>query len=222
MSEGIDKLQALLDAGIEGDSACPDLIGPDGEPLCEPVVTELVRSFFAWEAGLGAASSAIERVAGGVVDLNEFRVCLDEELVELVGIDDPLALERVRRCKSALHSVFVNEHSVDLSRLPTLGKREAKAYLATIDGLPQYVSARVLVYAIGAHAVPVDGRIARALVAEGVVESGMPEDDIAAWLERQVRADRALEAAHALEHLAEKHAHASGVKGRDKAGSSAR
>ncbi|MEO0511777.1 MAG: hypothetical protein AAF108_02640 [Planctomycetota bacterium] len=204
-----EALAALLEGGAPPSDAAelPELATADGEAMCEPIVMELVRSFLMWEAGATAASSAISALCGEVVDLNELRVCFEQELVEVVGIDDEFAVERVSRCVTALNWVFVEHHSVSLASVGAMGKLEARAYLRAIDGVPPYVASRVALVGLGAHAVPVDGRLLSVLASDGLVPDGLDEEQASSWLERQIRAGDGRAAFAAFEALA-----AGGVK----------
>lgn len=165
--------------------ACPDpaLIDP-----AEPLLAELLRSFLLWEAGTEAAQAGLKRIARRVVDFNELRVCLPDEIVSMLGADYPRAQERALRMRAALTELFVREHAVTLQPIAAMSKRDAKAYLDSLEGVPPYVSARVSLLCLGVHAAPVDGRILHRLAEAGVVGADATEASAAAVLERKIRA----------------------------------
>lgn len=189
------------------DGSAPAGVGPASQPsaepvrLCapllepdQPVLGEFVRSFLLWEAGSVKAGSAIKRIEQAVVDFNELRVCMNDELVRLLGKATPKAEERAMRMRAALNEIYTREHGMSLEHLPGLGKREAREYLESIEGVPRFVAARTLLVGMSGHAAPVDGRILRVLSGGGIVEPGSNTDDAAALLERKIRAGELLEA----------------------------
>lgn len=162
----------------------PELVSPSH---AEPLVEELVFSFLLWESTTPNARAAHERLRSELVDYNELRVCLASELAEIVGPRDPRGDERAQRMRASLSELYRREHAITLAPLMTAGKREARQYLETLEGIPPFVVARTMVIALGGHAVPVDERLRDLLVGEGVLEAGTSVEAATAWLERQVR-----------------------------------
>ena len=155
----------------------------------DPLLWQFIFSFLAWEASTSKAASATKRLHTAVVDYNELRVCLNEELVGMIGDRYPKGLERVTRLRSALNDLYRREHAVTLAKLPDMPKRDARAHLDSLEGTPPFVSARMLLLSLGGHAFPFDQRIHQALLAE---EAAPPDfDEAAAWLERQFRVGEA-------------------------------
>jgi hypothetical protein len=173
---------ACTDAGCEG---CP--------PGADPLAWQLVFAFLAWEAGTQKACVANKRLHAAVVDYNEMRVCLADELMHLIGDRYPRAQERVQRLRASLNDLYRREHSVTLQRLVELPKRDARAYLDSLEAMPPYVSARMTLLAFGGHAFPVDERIYLTLLEEAAAPEDLTVEDASAWLERQFRAGEALE-----------------------------
>lgn len=170
--------ETVTDPGMEG---CPE--GADRS------LWQLVFSFLTWEASTERALVANKRLHSSVVDYNELRVCLNDELVRMVGDRYPRALERVTRLRSTLNDLYRREHIVTLKSLPDMPKREARQLLDSLEGLPPFVSARMLLLSFGGHAFPIDNRIHQALLAEGAAPESF--DEAAAWLERQFRVGEA-------------------------------
>ena len=172
---------------------------PDGG---DPIVQELLLSFLAWEAGPARADGALKRLIHAVVDYNELRVCLPDELVAIIGERYPRGLERCARLRSALNDVYRREHAVTLGGLTTMPKLDAWRYLSSLEGVPGFVAARVTLLALGGHAFPLDDRLRAALQEEKAVPPELSVDEAAGWLERQVHAGEALPAYLAVEVLA--------------------
>ncbi|MDX2115499.1 MAG: hypothetical protein SFZ24_07745 [Planctomycetota bacterium] len=156
------------------------------------VLDELVYSFLLWEAPTAKADAAYKRLSHHVVDHNELRVCRPAELAAVIGKTYPLAEERAQRLKATLQEIYIREYAVTLEKCSAMNKRDARRYLETLDGMPPFAAARVVLVRLGGHTVPVDEKLLVRLIDHEIVE---PADDCAkasAVLERHVKADDAL------------------------------
>ncbi|MEO1585058.1 MAG: hypothetical protein AAFR96_10885 [Planctomycetota bacterium] len=160
-------------------------------PFADPVLEHLLHAFLVWEAGERRAASAPAKLAARCIDANDLRICLPSEIVAALGTTYPRAGERAERIRATLNAVFDREHEVSLASLAALGKREAKQYLDTLEGIPPYVAARTALLALDCHAFPIDDRLARLLDAEGCLPDDAPSADAQGWIERQLRAGEA-------------------------------
>lgn len=174
----------------------------DSEPWGDPILDELVRSFLIWEAGPKHAASAYKRIRDACVDENELRICLTDEIADLLGARFPKAEIHAERLRLALNDVYSREHGMTLASLTELSKRECKAYFESMISVPGFVRARVLLLALGAHAFPVDSRISSALRDLGFEHDHNDHDAAASQIERAVRASEARAVYLALEHRA--------------------
>lgn len=179
---------AAQEADCEG---CPE----GGDRL----LWRLVFAFLVWEAGTARACAAARRLHHSVIDYNEMRVCLADELAGMIGERYPKAVERCARLRSALNDLYRREHAVTLAKAAGLGKREAREYLDSLEGMPPFVAARVSLLALGGHAFPLDERMHQALLEESAVPADQKVAEAAGWLERQLRAGEALPAYLLLE-----------------------
>jgi hypothetical protein len=170
--------------------------GPDIPDGCEPILTNLIYSMALWEASSGQARAALKRMRDAVVDFNELRVCVPDEVASMLGERYPLASERCLRLRSVLNEVYRRQHCMSLTHLASLPKREARAYLDSLPGMPQFVSARIQVVCLGGHAVPTDERLRDLLAGEGVFADTTSAEEAASWLERQIKAEESLSAHH--------------------------
>jgi hypothetical protein len=162
---------------------------PEGQ---DPLVWQLVFSFMCWEANSAKAGQATRKLHAGVIDYNEMRVCLPDELIGLIGERYPRASERVQRLRSALNDLYRREHTVTLQHLPTMPKREARTYLESLEGVPGFVASRLMLLSLGGHAFPLDERLYLTLTEEQAVPDA-EFDDVAGWLERAFHAGETAE-----------------------------
>lgn len=200
------KLQELLARLAQSPTQVtprPELETAPSEPMTDPVCQELVWAYLVWEAGQKRATALAAKLCDSFVDLNELRVCLPSELAAFFGSSYPKASERAERLRASLNDVYRREHSVSLASLSSINKREARAYLESIEGIPPYVASRTLLLGLGGHAFPLDERLSRVLVSEEALAEAGDLCAAATWLERQIRSGDAAKALHALEALAE-------------------
>jgi hypothetical protein len=169
----------------------------------EHILCEFIRSFLLWEATGARAAAAIRRLEQGLVDFNELRVCMPDELARLLGKTYPRCEERCLRLRTALNAIYAREHRVTLEHLARMSKRETKEYLESIEGVPRFVSARVQLLALSGHAAPIDGRIHRRLIDAEVVGADSTPDEAAGQLEKRVRAGEMLETYALLQAFAD-------------------
>src|SRR5690606_23454474 len=85
---------------------------------------------------------------------------------------------------------------VTLERLSANGKRDARSYIESLEGIVPFVAARTLLLCYGVHGVPVDEQLRTCLAEAGAVEAEANLLEIAAALGRHIKADAA-EATHA-------------------------
>lgn len=199
-TERSKQVESLLDklrrqhGEAAGRLALPDC-GWCGE---DRVLCALVGSFMLWEASIARATAAVNALTTELIDANELRVSLPEELHAIIGRNYPRGLERVTRLRAALNDVYRREHAVKLSHLTDRPKREARAYLESLTETPLFVAARTLLVGLEGHAVPIDERLlGRLIEADAVGDESATPESTSASLERVITAPKAAEA-HAL------------------------
>ena len=168
----------------------------------EPIA-ELVFSFLMWNATAKQADTAFGKIMAQVVDLNELRVSLTNEIIDMIGVRYPDANHRVIRMLQSMMEIFDREHDYKMGSLPARSKREQREYLDTLPGMTPFVAARVSLLSFGAHAMPVDDRLLTLLIKAGVFEPETTPADAESWLIRQVKAGDAMEAYLALQEWAD-------------------
>ena len=178
------KLKAVLKkTGIH--EPVPAAGNPDSA-FDDPVAV-LIFSFLLWEATTSQAKDAMQKLVDSTVDFNELRVCLPNEIVATIGIRYPRSVERAQRLKTTLHSIYLAQHSVSLEHLADLGKRETKAFIEGLKGIPSFVASRLLQRCYDVHTIPVDDRLVDLLVEHDVLSEPVEADVVCSWISRQVK-----------------------------------
>ena len=152
-------------------------------------VGEVLYSSLLWNATTRQANTAYKKMIKSSVDLNELRVNVVSETMDLIGVNYPLSFERAKRLRTVLNAIYLREHSMEIASLEGAGKREIREYYETLDGITPFVCNRVIALQYGVAAIPVDDRTLAALVANSLIYEGADIEETTAWLGRQVKAD---------------------------------
>lgn len=166
-------------------------------------IEQMVLSFLHWETSRRQAEQAYERIMQQMVDVNDLRVSLEHEVLAVLGEDYPLALQRVSRMRESLNEVYKREHDINMTSIANKGKKEQRAYLDSLPGIPCYVAAQVMLLSFGGAAVPVDHKLVALLAREEIVEEGMDTDDVESFILKNIKADEALEVHQKLQAWAD-------------------
>ncbi|MEE9404787.1 MAG: hypothetical protein V3V20_07835 [Algisphaera sp.] len=174
------------------------------EPPPRDPVAQLVVAFLQWRSTHRAAEDAFTALMAELIDINDLRASYPHELVAMIGEDYPDATERVIRLKQALHGVYLREHGNEMKSIEGKGKKDQRAYLDTLYGVPQYAAAQVTLLSFGGHAMPVDEKLIMLLEREGALPESLDAAGAEAFLLRQVKAGDAIDAHLALQSWADK------------------
>ena len=157
------------------------------------VVGEVIYSHLIWNAKSKPAKDAYKRLVNASVDMNELRVNMIDETIELIGVNYPNVRERSKRMHSVLNSIYNREHKVYVSSLEGAGKREIREYFETLKGITGFVCNRIISICYNVAAVPVDESTLDALKENKVIHEDSTVEDTASWLSRQMKAEELVE-----------------------------
>jgi len=163
------------------------------EPMPVAATAQLLISFLQWESTTRKAERAFEAIMGEVVDLNELRICFPPQIIAMIGAGYPLAESRIGRMRETLNEVFRREHDWQLKSLESKNKKEQRAYLETLPGVPPYVISHMMLVGYGGHAMPVDEKLVALLAGENCCDLDAAPEEVESFLMRQIRADDALD-----------------------------
>jgi endonuclease III len=150
----------------------------------------LVRGAMSYDVSDTKAEEAMKHIDQEFVDLNELRVATDLEIAELLGTRYPDIEKRVELITRSLNAIFEKEHTLNLERLGTISKRDARQFLRDLlPEMPAFVEAYVLLYAFEGHAVPVDDEILGFLREEEIVDEKATPIDAQKFLEHHIKAE---------------------------------
>jgi endonuclease III len=128
---------------------------PDARITLEPL-DALVRGAMSYNVSDSRAEDAVKAIGKEFVDLNELRVATDLEIHELLGVRYPDIEERVAMITQCLNDIFEREHTMNLDRLKTVSKRDARQFLRELPGIQPFVEAYIMLMAFDGSAFPMD------------------------------------------------------------------
>lgn len=171
---------------------------PDASPT-----NGLVLGFLVWESSLTRAAHAFRRLFERVVDVNELRLCLPEEIGAMIGERYPKARQRVARMRRVLADLHEREIRLSIDHLRDVPAVDATEYLVSLDGMLSYVAAFVRLHGLHHPVLPVDGILRDALVAQEIVDPLADPDVIGEWIADQIGPDDCASVHLALRRWAE-------------------
>jgi len=160
---------------------------PAPAEITDPI-EQIVIGILAICTSLTKAVAAYQKMRQHMVDLNELRVTPPPELAKLIGNAVPLAAEKAQRIVNALNDVRRRQDALDLSFLKQRGRREAREYLESLEGVDRSAAASVVLYSLGGHAIPLDDLTLYVLRKEELVAPTADLAEAQSFLERHVHA----------------------------------
>jgi endonuclease III len=139
------------------------------------------------------AQGAFRRLRENLVDHNELRVTPCVELAETLGTDLPDVEAKARNLVDALNAIYDRHNVVDLAFLRDKSVRDAREYLRSLPGVDEFAAARVVLYSLGGHAIPVDEGMMQVLRKEELISPDATVAEVQTFLERHVPSSEAAE-----------------------------
>lgn len=136
---------------------------------------------------------AVDRLQGKMVDWNEVRVSTFEEIQEALEHKSIGNEESCRNLIHAMQSVYDKENILSLDRLKSIGRREARQYLESLNGVNEFAVASVVLWSLNGHAIPINNRLLQALRDANLVNPSATRAEVQAFLERHIPATQAKE-----------------------------
>jgi endonuclease III len=149
----------------------------------------LVRAAMSYDVTDAKAEEAMRHIQQEFVDLNELRVATDLEIHELLGVRYPAIEQRVAMITQSLNNIFEREHTMNLERLKSVSKRDARQFLRELPEIHPFVEAYVMLFAFDGHCFPVDNEILELLREQGIVDDGTSLEDAQRFVEHHLKAD---------------------------------
>ncbi len=158
-----------------------------------PIADEIIYCVLARFAPEHRVWAACSRLRQATDDLNELRVTPALEMVDLLGPGFIAPREAAEAVLRVLNGIFNRRHTVDLSFLESLPRKEARSFLANLDGIDPHALALFMLRRHRSHEVPLDGVTLTWLQRNGLIEPTLSHAAAQEFLIRVVPAARAEE-----------------------------
>jgi hypothetical protein len=89
----------------------------------------------------------------------------------------------------SLNNIFEREHTLNLGRLKTLSKREARQFLRELPEIVPFVEAYVMLMSLDGHAMPIDEEILAYLREQEIVDEETSAEEAQKFLEHHLKAE---------------------------------
>lgn len=159
---------------------------PQDRQSSEPLKA-LVRGIFSFDTSDAKADDAMKTIEKEFVDLNELRVATELELQELIGVRYSMIEKRTAMVNSILNNIFEREHTLNLERLKTISKRDARQFFRDVPDMHPFVEAYTMLFAYDGHSFPIDDEIYEYLKDEDVVDPDATVDEVQRFVEHQLK-----------------------------------
>ena len=153
----------------------------------------LVRGAMSYDMPDSKAAEAMKHIQEEFVDLNELRVATDLEIHELLGVRYPEIEKRVAMITQSLNNIFEREHTMNLDRLNSVSKRDARQFLRELPEIHPFVEAYVMLYAFDGHCFPIDNDILVLLREHEIVDEQTPLEEAQRFVEHHLKAEECYE-----------------------------
>lgn len=137
--------------------------------------------------------SVIKKLRDYFVDWNDLRVASVDEIVEVLGQDNPAARGIAETLVNSLKAVFEKYNMLGLQPLKKLGKRPAKQVLEKFNGATPFIVDYCMLTALEGHAIPLTPKMMEYLRTSTLVHAQASYDEIEGFLTRQIPAKNAYE-----------------------------
>jgi endonuclease-3 len=151
-----------------------------GDPL-----DELMMAALSENSASKDASRALKELRKNFVDWNEIRVSRAGEIERAMRPLDG-AGDKARRIVRVLNNLFAKRSMLSLSFLLDVGPKEARDFLAELDGVGEELAARVMLFSLGYPAVAITPHVARVTQRVGLINEESPADESRRRLEKIV------------------------------------
>lgn len=151
-----------------------------------PVLETMLFAICLEDVSVEEAEQAFQRLGQEFPDLNEIRVSSISE-IERAFVGLPRSEWRAFHVRSVLQYVFEKSFAFEFEGLRKKTLELAQKQLAKIKNLSSFVRNYTLQSVIGAHQIPIDDAMARALVWLGLVPPGQDMDQMGETLKAVVR-----------------------------------
>jgi len=183
-SQYIQKLKKLFSILKKGDEK-------PKKPVYHDPIEAIVFAVLCEESTESRAKAALKKIQSHFVDFNDLRVARAEEIAEVIGPDIEEPEKHAVRLTSLLNAIFQKYDCLSPEDLASTGKRSTKEILEKFNGMTNFISSYIMLTVINVHAVPLTEKMIQYLKAYNIVDPVFENEQIVAFVERQISAANA-------------------------------
>jgi endonuclease III len=161
---------------------------PEAKQTMEPL-RAMVMGTLSADCPDSRAAEAMKVIDKVFVDINELRVATELEVVDLIGPRYPGIEQRALVFREMLNAIFEKEHTLNLERIKTLGRKEARAFLRELPEMTPFIEGYTTLFGLDEPAVPLDDSMLTILRDADIVEEQTTLDEAQKFVEAQVKGD---------------------------------
>jgi hypothetical protein len=161
---------------------------PGEKPELEPL-WGLVRGAMSYDVPDSRVEDAIKVIQKEFVDLNELRVATELEVQDLLGVRYPQIEQRVKLITAAMNAIFEKEHTLDLARLKTISRRDARHFIHDLPEMNAFTEGYMMLMSFDGHSFPLDEQMLEYLRGEEIVEEVTPVEEAQKFVEHHLKAE---------------------------------
>ena len=154
----------------------------------DKVIDAVVYAIISAEMSEKVTDSIIRKFTEYFVDWNDLRVSRTEEIIEVIGKDNSVAVSIASALTTVLNGIFNQFHQVSLEALKKIGKRPARQALEKIEGVSRFVVDYCMLTALGGHAIPLTENMMNYLKSNDLVNPDADQQQVEGFLAKQISA----------------------------------
>ncbi len=143
------------------------------------------------ESPESCAKAALKKIQSHFVDFNDLRVARPEETAEVIGADIQEPEKCAAKLSLLLNAIFQKYDCLTLEGFTSGGKKGAKEILEKLNGMTSFICNYCLLTVVDAHTIPLTEKMIQYLKTYNIIDPLLENEQIAAFIERQVSAANA-------------------------------
>jgi hypothetical protein len=160
-----------------------------GEKQEQETLWALVRGAMSYDVPDSRVEDAIKVIEREFVDLNELRVATELEVQDLLGVRYPQIEQRVKLITAVMNAIFEKEHTLDLARLKTVSRRDARHFLHDLPEMNPFTEGYIMLMSLDGHAFPLDEQMLDYLRNEEIIDNNTSLEEAQKFVEHHLKAE---------------------------------
>lgn len=161
------------------------------KPVYQSPIEAIAFAVLCENSSESSAKAALKKIQFHFVDFNDLRVARAEEIAEVIGPDIEEPEKCAVRLTSLLNAIFQKYDCLTPEDLASGGKKNIREVLEKFNGMTNFICSYIMLTVINAHAVPLTEKMIQYLKAYNIVDPVSENEQIVAFVERQISAANA-------------------------------